>query len=44
MDAARQSLYIKGDLLDIKDDSVNLKKNQIIDFATYFNLQQFTTF
>lgn len=38
MDAARQSLYIKGDLLDIKDDSVNLKKNQTIDFATYFNL------
>lgn len=38
MDAARQSLYIKGNLLDIKDASICLKKNQTLDFATYFNL------
>ena len=38
MDAARQNLYIKGDLLDIRDDAVCLKKNQTLDFATYFNL------
>ena len=38
MDAARQNLYIKGDLLDTRKDSVCLKKDQILDFATYFNL------
>ena len=38
MDAARQSLYIKGELLDIKDDSVCLKQNQTLHFDTYFNL------
>lgn len=38
MDAARQNLYIKGNLLDIRDDAVCLKKNQTLDFATYFNL------
>jgi galactofuranosylgalactofuranosylrhamnosyl-N-acetylglucosaminyl-diphospho-decaprenol beta-1,5/1,6-galactofuranosyltransferase len=38
MDAARQNLYIKGDLLDTRKDSICLKKDQILDFATYFNL------
>lgn len=38
MDAARQDLYIKGDSLDIRDGSVYLKKGQIVDFSTYFNL------
>ena len=38
MEAARQNLYIKGDLLDTRKDSVCLKKDQILDFATYFNL------
>lgn len=38
LDKRRQELYIKGKSLRIEGDAVFLRKNQTLDFATYFNL------
>lgn len=37
LDKRRQELYINGKSLCIEGDAVFLKKNQMLNFATYFN-------